>query len=68
VDFVYDVALKLPKDSQVFLGLEGSQLRAIKSLLLDTLEFDRINIHATVYWKKGLDADRFGADKKRNPV
>jgi NADPH-dependent ferric siderophore reductase len=68
VDFVHGLVVNLARDSQVFIGLEASQLRSIKSLLLNELEFNRLNIHATGYWKKGMDADRFGADKKRNPL
>lgn len=67
-DFVKNRINELAKDSQVFLGLEAGQIRALKGMLLDELEFERLNIHATGYWKKGLDADRFGADKKRNPL
>lgn len=67
-DLVESLAANMPRDTQVFLGLEASQLRAIKSMLLNELEFERLNIHATGYWKKGLDADRFGEDKRRNPL
>lgn len=62
------LASELSVNSQVFIGLEASQLRAVKSMLLCDLDFNRLNIHATGYWKKGLDADRFNSDKKRNPL
>lgn len=62
------LAADMPRNSQVFIGLEASQLRAVKSLLLSELEFNRLHIHATGYWKKGLDADRFNSDKKLNPL
>lgn len=62
------VAAEMQGNTQVFIGLEASQLRAVKSMLLDELEFKRLNIHATGYWKKGMDADRFNADKKRNAL
>lgn len=67
-EFVQGVITDVAKDSEVFLGLEASEIRAIKNLLLDELRFERMNIHATGYWKKGMNADRFGADKKRNPL
>lgn len=60
------MATNLSSNSQVFIGLEASQLREVKSMLLSDLEFNRLNIHATGYWKKGMDADRFNRDKKRN--
>lgn len=62
------LAADMPKNSQVFIGLEASQLRAVKSILLSELEFNRLHLHATGYWKQGLDADRFNSDKKRNPL
>ena len=67
-DCVQELAAHMPQNTQVFIGLEASQLRAIKNMLLHTLKFDRQNIHATGYWKKGMNADRFSADKKRNPL
>lgn len=67
-EFVQPLIGLLAKDSEVFLGLEATQIRSLKSLLLHELGFSRLNIHATGYWKKGMDADRFGADKKRNPL
>ncbi|GAA6186619.1 siderophore-interacting protein [Aliiglaciecola sp. NS0011-25] len=68
LDVVNKNALNMAKNTQVFIGLEARQLREVKSLLLHDLNFDRLNMHATGYWKKGMDADRFGADKKRNPL
>lgn len=62
------LAADMNKDSQVFIGLEARALRSVKSMLLSELAFNRLHIHATGYWKKGLDADRFGADKRRNPL
>lgn len=62
------IAFDMPRDSQVFIGLEARELRAVKSMLMEELEFNRLHIHATGYWKKGLDADRFNMDKKRNPL
>jgi NADPH-dependent ferric siderophore reductase len=67
-DFIENLATNIATDSQVFIGLEASEVRAVKGLLLDNLGFNRINLHATGYWKKGLNADHFGADKKRNPL
>lgn len=68
VDFTQTLITDIAKDSQVFIGLEASELRGIKNLLLKELGYDRLNIHATGYWKKGMDADRFSSDKKRNPL
>tara|TARA_R110002167_G_scaffold117110_3_gene292795 strand:- start:502 stop:1263 length:762 start_codon:yes stop_codon:yes gene_type:complete len=65
---VRDLATNMSSNSQVFIGLEASQLREVKSMLLSDLAFNRLNIHATGYWKKGMDADRFNSDKKRNPL
>ncbi|WP_226989150.1 SIP domain-containing protein [Paraglaciecola arctica] len=65
---VRDLATNMSSNSQVFIGLEASQLREVKSMLLSELAFNRLNIHATGYWKKGMDADRFNSDKKRNPL
>ena len=65
---VRTLAADMSTDSQVFIGLEASQLRSVKSMLLDELEFKRLNIHATGYWKNGMDADRFNADKKLNAL
>ena len=67
-DSVQQIAQEMPKDTPVFIGLEARQLRSVKSTLLDTVEFDRQNIYATGYWKKGMDADRFSRDKKRNAL
>lgn len=62
------IAVDMPRDSQIFIGLEARELRAVKSMLLEELEFNRLHIHATGYWKKGIDADRFNMDKKRHPL
>lgn len=62
------IAVDMSRDSQIFIGLEARELRAVKSMLLEELEFNRLHIHATGYWKKGIDADRFNMDKKRNPL
>lgn len=67
-EFTRTLASNLSKDSQVFMGLEASQLRTIKGMLLRELDFSRLNMHATGYWKQGMDADKFGADKKKNPL
>lgn len=67
-DYVQAIASNMSKSTQVFIGLEASQLRAVKGMLLNTLEFERQNIYATGYWKKGMNADRFNADKKKNAL
>lgn len=65
---VSEIAKDLSRNSQVFIGLEARQLRAVKNILLTELAFNRQHIHGTGYWKKGMDADRFNSDKKRNPL
>lgn len=67
-EFVKKWVANIPSDTQVFLGLEASQVRAVKGLLLNEYKVNRLTMHATGYWKQGMDADRFGADKKRNPL
>lgn len=62
------IAKDLPKDSHVFMGLEAGQIRALKPVLQQELGFERLNIFAVGYWKQGIDADRFGALKKVNPL
>ena len=65
-DVVRELVKDMDKDSQVFIGLEASELRAVKNLLLDDLAFNRLNMHATAYWKQGLDADSLGAQRTRS--
>ena len=67
-DMVYELVKDMDKNSQVFIGLEASEVRAVKSLLLHELDFNRLNIHATAYWKQGMNADQLGAERKRNPL
>ncbi len=65
---VLQTAQHMPKDTHVFLGLEARKIRALRPLLQEELGFDRLNLSAVGYWKKGVDADRFGAQKKANPL
>ncbi|MGF1759901.1 siderophore-interacting protein [Photobacterium sagamiensis] len=58
----------VPCNTEVFLGLEARQIRTIKNYLLEEREIERCCVHATGYWKKGVDADRFSADKTVNPL
>ncbi len=52
----------------MFLALEAGSIRALRPILQKELGFERLNIFAVGYWKKGVDADRFGAQKKANPL
>lgn len=65
---VLEVAAGMEKDTHVFLGLEARSIRALRPVLQEEIGFDRLNLSAVGYWKKGVDADRFGAQKKMNPV
>ncbi len=56
------------RDSKVFLALEAGSIRALRPILQKELGFERLNIFTVGYWKKGVDADRFGAQKKANPL
>ncbi|MGR5145320.1 siderophore-interacting protein [Photobacterium alginatilyticum] len=62
------IAGKLPANTDVFLGLEARNVRTLKGLLQEEVRIHRQNITATGYWKKGVDADRFGAQKKASPL
>ncbi|WED28873.1 siderophore-interacting protein [Vibrio sp. DW001] len=65
---VLKVAQGMSKDTHVFLGLEARSIRSLRPVLQEDIGLDRLNIFAVGYWKKGVDADRFGAQKKVNPV
>ena len=65
---VLEAAKNMAKDSHVFLGLEASSIRALRPVLQEEIGFDRLNIFAVGYWKKGVNADRFGAEKRNNPL
>ena len=65
---VAEVATNMAKDSHLFLGLEAGEIRTLRPLIQEQLGFDRVNISTVGYWKKGVDADRFGAQKKANPL
>jgi NADPH-dependent ferric siderophore reductase len=63
------VAKIMPSDNtQVFFGLEARSVRTIKGLLLNDLGYERMNLFATGYWKKGMDADKFNRQKHQNPL
>lgn len=59
---------QLPAETQVFLGLEARQIRTLRTVLQSEAGIPRQQIHVTGYWKKGVDADRFGQQKQRNPL
>ncbi|GLS92460.1 siderophore-interacting protein [Psychromonas marina] len=65
---VIEVAADMSKDSHLFLGLEAGEIRTLRPLLQEEIGFDRVNISTVGYWKKGVDADRFGAQKKAKPL
>jgi len=65
---VIETAKDMPKDTHVFLGLEARSIRSLRPVLQEEIGFDRLNFSTVGYWKKGIDADRFGAQKKVNPV
>ncbi|MGY5449389.1 siderophore-interacting protein [Agarivorans sp. MS3-6] len=65
---VLQTAQTMAKDTQVFLGLEATIIRALRPKLQQDIGFNRLNVSAVGYWKRGLDADRFGAHKKANPL
>jgi NADPH-dependent ferric siderophore reductase len=65
---VIEAAASMSKDTHVFLGLEARSIRSLRPILQEEIGFDRLNVSAVGYWKKGVDADRFGAQKKVNPM
>ena len=67
-DKVQAVAQDMAKDTQVFMGLEARSIRSLRPILQKQLGFDRLNIFAVGYWKKGVDADKFNAQKKVTPL
>ncbi|WOT05401.1 siderophore-interacting protein [Shewanella youngdeokensis] len=65
---VTETAKNMANNTHVFLGIEAGHVRSLKPILQDELGFDRLNIFAVGYWKRGVDADRFGAQKRANPL
>ncbi|WP_406610832.1 siderophore-interacting protein [Agarivorans sp. JK6] len=65
---VQTIAAGMASDSHIFMGLEASQIRSLRPMLQQHLGFDRLNTFAVGYWKQGVDADRFGAQKKAAPL
>jgi NADPH-dependent ferric siderophore reductase len=55
-------------ETHVFIGLEARSIRALRPQLQEELGFSRLNTFAVGYWKRGVDADRFGRQKKANPL
>ncbi|WP_237485757.1 siderophore-interacting protein [Vibrio hippocampi] len=68
VELVTETATSMPQDSHVFMGLEAGAIRALRPVLQEQLGFSRLNIFAVGYWKQGVDADRFGQQKKAQPL
>ncbi|MCW8328477.1 siderophore-interacting protein [Photobacterium sp. SDRW27] len=54
--YVNQVSHNLPKDTQVFIGVEATQVKQIQQHLQNELSFERENIYASNYWAKGLSA------------
>lgn len=68
IEKVTAVAQGMDSDTHLFLGLESTWIRSLRPILQDDLGFNRVNISAVGYWKKGVDADRFGAEKRAKPL
>ncbi|GHB72443.1 siderophore-interacting protein [Psychrosphaera saromensis] len=64
---VLALAKNMAKDTCVFLALEASKIRSLRPMLEEQLELNRLNCTAVGYWKQGVDADKFGAQKKSEP-
>ncbi|MCT8986854.1 siderophore-interacting protein [Shewanella phaeophyticola] len=58
----------ISSDTQVFIGLEASQVRLIKQHFLEQRQLPLRAISATGYWKRGTDADTFGQQKQLEPL
>jgi len=58
----------LPSMTQVFLGLEATQVRLVKQYLLEQQQLPLSAISATGYWKRNTDADTFGQQKQMAPL
>ncbi|SDK32443.1 NADPH-dependent ferric siderophore reductase, contains FAD-binding and SIP domains [Ferrimonas sediminum] len=65
---VLDTARGMAADTHVFLALEASQIRALRAPLQEQIGIDRLNLFAVGYWKQGVDADRFGLQKRAAPL
>lgn len=63
-DKVMETAREMSKDTHVFLGLEAKSIRILRPKLQQETGFDKLNLFLVSYWKKGIDADRFSAQKK----
>ncbi|MBB1427203.1 SIP domain-containing protein [Shewanella sp. SG44-2] len=58
----------LPVETQVFIGLEATQVRLVKLYLLEQQQLPLSSISATGYWKRNTDADTFGKQKQMQPL
>lgn len=58
----------LTTDTVVFMGLEARQIRPLRNLFQDEIGVPRQQMFAVGYWKRGVDADRFGMEKQANPL
>ncbi|MCL9780028.1 siderophore-interacting protein [Vibrio sp. S4M6] len=65
---VADTAQDMSKDTHTLLALEARTIRSLRPILQEEMGFDRLNIFAVGYWKKGVNADRFSLQKKLMPV
>ncbi|WP_158260050.1 siderophore-interacting protein [Zobellella endophytica] len=54
--------------SEVFLGTEAGKVRAVKGYLLERTGISSLMMQTTGYWKRGVDAERFGKEKQQNPL
>ncbi|WP_051252712.1 siderophore-interacting protein [Ferrimonas kyonanensis] len=65
---VLNTARSMATDTHVFLALEAGQIRALRAPLQEQIGIDRLNLFAVGYWKQGVDADRFGLQKRAAPL
>ncbi|PJC86954.1 siderophore-interacting protein [Vibrio sp. HA2012] len=68
VQMVRNFSADIPPETEVFLGLEAKNIRALRPFLQDELGICRSRIHAVGYWKCGVNADTFSLEKKARPL
>lgn len=47
---------------------QAGKVRAVKGYLLERTGISSRMMQTTGYWKRGVDADRFGKEKQQNPL
>ncbi|XQW83905.1 siderophore-interacting protein [Thalassotalea piscium] len=63
-DLVIATAQTMSKDTYVFMAVEAGVIKNVRPVLTEEIGIDRLNVLAVGYWKKGVDAERFGEQKK----